>query len=132
MMTPPEPAKLRILVADDNPDSAASLSLLLSILGYETRATHDGMEAFEAATEFRPDVALLDIGMPRLNGFDLARRLRGETWGRNIVLIAVTGWGQTEDRQKTLEAGFDHHLVKPVDPTALTKLLATVAKTGAS
>jgi CheY-like chemotaxis protein len=113
MMTPPEPAKLRILVADDNPDSAASLSLLLSILGYETRATHDGMEAFEAATEFRPDV-------------------RGETWGRNIVLIAVTGWGQTEDRQKTLEAGFDHHLVKPVDPTALTKLLATVAKTGAS
>ena len=127
MMTPHEPAKLRILVADDNPDSAASLSLLLSILGYETRATHDGMEAFEAATEFRPDVALLDIGMPRLNGFDLARRLRGEPWGRSIVLIAVTGWGQADDRARATAAGFDHHCTKPVEPQQLDRLIAGAA-----
>ena len=120
--------KLRILVADDNPDSASSLSLLLSILGYDTCMANDGIEAFEAAVEYRPDVALLDLGMPRLNGYDLARRLRAEAWGSTITLIAITGWGQSEDRLRTLEAGFDHHLVKPVDPTALTKLLETLPR----
>jgi CheY-like chemotaxis protein len=120
--------KLRILVADDNPDSATSLSLLLSILGYDTRIANDGVEAFDTASEFRPDVALLDLGMPRLNGYDLARRLRAEPWGSRIALVAVTGWGDSEDRQRTQEAGFDHHLVKPVDPTALTRLLDTLPR----
>jgi CheY-like chemotaxis protein len=116
----------RILVADDNRDAANTLSVMLDMLGYETHAAYDGLQALEAAARFRPDVALLDIGMPKMNGYDVARRLDEQPWGRDIVLIAVTGWGQTEDKQRTLEAGFDHHLVKPVDPAALAALLASL------
>jgi PAS domain S-box-containing protein len=121
------PACCRLLIVDDNNDAATSLGMMLRILGYETRTAGDGLAGLEAAAEFRPDVLLLDIGMPKLNGYDVARRIREQPWGKGPVLIAVTGWGQAEDRQRSSEAGFDHHLVKPVDPAALTKLLASLA-----
>ncbi|HET8947048.1 MAG TPA: PAS domain S-box protein, partial [Candidatus Polarisedimenticolia bacterium] len=120
------PARGRVLVADDNQDAAASLSTLLDILGYETRTASDGEAAVQAAEQFRPAVALLDIGMPKTNGYDVARHIRRQEWGKDIVLMAVTGWGQQEDRRRTLEAGFDHHLVKPVDPDLLASLLASL------
>jgi len=120
------PARSRVLVADDNRDAAASLSTMLDIMGYETRTACDGAEAIKAADEFRPEVALLDIGMPKTNGYDVARQIRTREWGKDIVLMAVTGWGQIEDRQRTFEAGFDHHLVKPVDPDLLANLLANL------
>jgi PAS domain S-box-containing protein len=119
-------AKRRILVVDDNPDSAASLAMLLQISGNETHTAHDGLEALAAAERFRPDVVLLDIGLPQLNGYDACRRIRAEPWGKTMVLIALTGWGQEEDRRKSKDAGFDAHLVKPVDYGALMELLATL------
>ena len=114
----------RILVVDDNVDGAGSLATMLDLMGNETRTAHDGLDAVAAAAAFRPDVILMDIGMPRLNGFDACRRIRAEEWGKDVVLVAQTGWGLEDDRRKSAEAGFDHHLVKPVDPTALMKLLA--------
>ncbi|MFO0847587.1 MAG: PAS domain-containing protein [Gemmataceae bacterium] len=114
----------RILVVDDNRDSAESLAMMLTLMGNDTRTAHDGLEAVESAPAFGPDVILMDIGMPRLNGFDTARRIRSEPWGRGVVLVALTGWGQEEDRRRSQEAGFDHHLTKPVDPARLEKLLA--------
>jgi len=99
---------------------------MLDILGYETRTACDGQAAVEAAEEFRPAVALLDIGMPKTNGYEVARHIRRQEWGKDVVLMAVTGWGQQEDRRRTLEAGFDHHLVKPVDPDLLASLLASL------
>jgi CheY-like chemotaxis protein len=114
----------RILVADDNVDSANTLALLLDLLGHSTRVAHDGQEAVEVAEAFRPDVVLLDIGMPRLNGHDACRRIRSQEWARSIAIVAVTGWGQDQDRQHSREAGFDLHLVKPLDPTAIDGLLA--------
>lgn len=116
----------RILIVDDNDDAATSLSVMLTILGYETHTAADGVSGLEAAMEFRPHAILLDIGIPKMNGYDVARRIREQPWGEKMVLIAVTGWGQAEDIQRTLEAGFDHHLVKPVDPADLTKLLSTL------
>ncbi len=116
-------ASRRILVVDDNEDSAKSLAKLLSIAGHETRIAFDGLDAVAAAEEFRPDVVLLDIGLPRLNGFEACRRIREKAWGREITLVALTGWGQDEDRLKAKDAGFDHHLVKPPEYTALTKIL---------
>jgi PAS domain S-box-containing protein len=126
---PPRPAgakRCRILVADDNKDAAASLSMMLEIMGYETRSAYDGLQALEAADQFRPAVALLDIGMPKTNGYDVARHIRQQPWGKDIVLMAVTGWGQETDKKRTLEAGFDHHLVKPVNPSVLAKLLVSL------
>ncbi len=117
-------ARRRILVADDNTDAAESLALLLEIQGNEVRTAQDGLEAVEVAAELQPDVILLDIGMPRLNGYDACRRIREQPWGRETVIIALTGWGQDEDKRRSREAGFDHHLVKPVEPTALAQLLA--------
>ncbi len=124
----PTPARVRrrVLVADDNYDSATSLSILLNDAGYEIRTAGDGAQALQTAAEFRPDIALLDIGMPMLNGYEIARRIRDQPWGRDVLLIAVTGWGGPEHRQQTAAAGFDHHLIKPVDPTALTQLLASL------
>jgi len=116
----------RILVVDDNRDSAHSLSLLLELLGNETRVAHDGLEALDVAAAYQPDVVLLDIGMPRLNGYDTARQLRAQPWGPAAVLIALTGWGQEHDRVRSRAAGFDHHLVKPVDPDNLRQLLASL------
>jgi PAS domain S-box-containing protein len=115
----------RILVVDDNRDSAASLAMMLDLLGNETRTAHDGEEALSAAAAFRPDMILLDIGMPKLNGYEAARRIRTEPWGKAVVLVALTGWGQDEDRRRSAEAGFNFHLVKPVDPEELGKLLST-------
>jgi CheY-like chemotaxis protein len=117
-------ARLRILVADDNHDAADSLQMMLGILGHEVRAAHDGREAVRAAEEFRPDVAFLDIGMPGLNGYDVARAVRSRPWGRDVTLVALTGWGQEEDHRRSREAGFDQHLVKPVDPEVLQQTLA--------
>jgi PAS domain S-box-containing protein len=116
--------KLRILVVDDNADSAQSLAMMLEIGGHTTHLAYDGLEAVEVASAVRPELILMDIGMPRLNGYDACRRIRAEDWGREIVLVALTGWGQTDDRIRSEEAGFDHHLVKPVEPAALDELLA--------
>jgi len=117
-------ATRRFLVADDNHDAADSLAMLLRLTGGEVHTVYDGQEAVDAATSLRPDVILLDIGMPRLSGYDAARRIRQEPWGKGLVLVAVTGWGQEEDRRKSKEAGFDGHLVKPVQYDALVSLLA--------
>jgi signal transduction histidine kinase/DNA-binding response OmpR family regulator len=114
----------RILVADDNRDAAESMGMMLRLMGNEVRTVQDGVQAVEEAAEFRPDVILLDIGMPRLNGYDAARRIRGERWGKDIVLVALTGWGQEEDKHHASEAGFDHHFTKPVNPADLERLVA--------
>jgi signal transduction histidine kinase/ActR/RegA family two-component response regulator len=116
--------KLRILVVDDNRDAAEGLSLLLQARGHEVRIAHDGLAGLEEATVFRPDVALLDIGMPKLSGCELARGIRGQAWGRDTVLIALTGWGQEDDRRRSAQAGFDHHVVKPADPDTLQELFS--------
>jgi signal transduction histidine kinase/ActR/RegA family two-component response regulator len=123
---------LRILVVEDNRDSAESLAMLLRRTGNETSVAYDGEEAVEAAARQRPDVILLDIGLPRLNGFDVCRRIRKNSWAENILIIALTGWGQEEDRRKSADAGFDGHLVKPVDHGELTKLLGSQSSTAKS
>jgi CheY-like chemotaxis protein len=115
---------LRILVVDDNQDGADSLARMLAILGNETRTAYDGEQAVAAAEAYRPDVVLLDIGLPKLSGHAVAREIRSRPWGAETVLIALTGWGQEEDRKRSQEAGFDSHLVKPVEPKMLTRLLA--------
>ena len=120
----PAPRAQRILVVDDNQDAAATLALLLSLMGHETRTANDGIEALEVVEQFHPDVALLDIGMPKLNGYDTARRLRQDSWGREMLLVALSGWGQDADRLKSSKAGFDIHLVKPVDVAEIQRLLA--------
>jgi CheY-like chemotaxis protein len=109
---------------DDNTDAATTLGRLLRLGGHEVCTAHDGEEAVAAADAFRPEVVLLDIGLPRLDGFEAARRIRAQPWGRQIRLIALTGWGQDEDRRRSKEAGFDDHLVKPVDLDELRGLLA--------
>jgi CheY-like chemotaxis protein/two-component sensor histidine kinase len=123
-----EPAtKCRILIVDDNQDSADSLAMLLTIMGNEVGTAYDGEQAVEAAEAIRPDVVLLDIGMPKLNGYDACRRIREQPWGQGMFLIALTGWGQEEDRRRTEAAGFNRHMVKPVDPDVLLKLLAALS-----
>jgi len=120
-------AKWRILIVDDNQDSADSLAMLLEIMGNEVRTAYDGEQAVEAAEAIRPDVVLLDIGMPKLNGYDACRRIREQPWGKGMFLIALTGWGQEEDRRRTEEAGFDRHMVKPADAAVLMKLVASLS-----
>jgi PAS domain S-box-containing protein len=120
----------RILVADDNRDAADSLAEMLRLFGHEVHAAHDGREAVEAAGWFRPEGALLDIGMPRLNGYEAARLIRDQAWGESITLVAVTGWGQEDDRRRAAEAGFDVHLTKPVAPADLDRLLADLTPRG--
>lgn len=117
--------KNRILIVDDNIDSAKSLAEVLSLVGNETHVVHDGGEAVDAAENLRPEIILLDIGLPTLNGFDACRRIRANPWGQNILILALTGWGQQEDRRKSAEAGFDGHLVKPVDLSQLMGFLST-------
>jgi CheY-like chemotaxis protein len=116
----------RILVVDDNRDSVDSLAVWLRLKGHEVELAYDGLQAIAAAEQLRPDVVLLDIGMPRLNGYEACRRIRERPWGKEVALIAVTCWGQDEERRRSEEAGFDDHLVKPVDPAALVKLLASL------
>lgn len=117
-------APKRIVVADDNLDSVGALAELLELLGHEVWTAHDGLEALERAAEVKPDVVVLDLGMPRMDGFEAARRIRETPEGKSAFIVALTGWGQESDRRRTREAGFDMHLVKPVDPKALSALLA--------
>lgn len=119
----PSAAGRRILVVDDNFDSAESLSILLGYDGHDVRMAHDGPEAIESAAAFRPSVIFLDIGLPLLNGYEVAQRIREEPWGKDIVIIALTGWGQEEDRQRSRESGINIHIAKPVDPPELIKRL---------
>jgi len=125
----PEPAPQRqILIVDDNRDSADSLAMLLEITGNKTYMAHDGEEAVEAIEKHRPEVVLLDIGLPKLDGHEVCRRVRQQLWGKDIVMIALTGWGQEDDRRKSEEAGFNGHLVKPVDYDKLLDLLSSLTK----
>ena len=117
---------LPILVVDDNRDTAASMGMLLQLMGHEIRTAHDGLDAVRIAEQFRPEVLLLDIGLPLADGYQAAKMIREQSWGKDMLLIAVTGWGQEADKRRTLEAGFNHHLVKPVDPATLTRLLASL------
>jgi CheY-like chemotaxis protein len=119
---------LRILVVDDNTDSASSLATLLELSGHETRMSHDGEGAVREAEAFEPDVVLLDIGLPGMDGHEAARRIRALPGGRQILLVAVTGWGQEHDRRRSREAGFDHHVVKPLRAAALESLLSTAPR----
>ncbi len=114
----------RILIVEDNRDSADSLAILLKAAGHEVHVAHDGLEAVEVAATFQPQVVLLDIGLPRLNGYEAARRIREQQRHKGVTLVALTGWGQEEDRRRSKEAGFDAHMIKPVDFSALTTLLA--------
>jgi CheY-like chemotaxis protein len=123
-MEKPAATGYRIVVVDDNHDSAESLAMLLRLSGNEVHTAHDGLEGVRVVEEVRPQVALLDIGMPKLNGYEACRRIREQPWGKDLVLIALTGWGQEEDRRRTEEAGFDAHTVKPVDHSTLMNLLA--------
>ena len=117
----------RILVVDDNRDSAESLAQLLKLSGgHETHIAFDGEEAMKAAAALRPEAVLLDVGMPKLNGYEVCRRIRAQPWGKEMVLIAQTGWGQSEDKRRTREAGFDGHLIKPVDHAAIIEMLASL------
>jgi CheY-like chemotaxis protein len=113
----------RVLLADDNVDFVNSLGQLLSSRGHEVRIAYDGAEAIQAAREFVPDIAFLDIGMPKVHGYDVARQLRKDAATAECMLVAVTGWGQEGDRAQAREAGFDRHLVKPVDPAEIEAIL---------
>jgi CheY-like chemotaxis protein len=119
---------LRVLVVDDNVDAAATLGMLLEAYGYVAEVEHDSHRALERARQQRPDVALLDIGLPEMDGNELARRLRADPQTGAIVLVAITGYGQEQDRRAAFEAGFDHHLVKPVDMDELARVLADIQK----
>jgi CheY-like chemotaxis protein len=131
---PPPPASRpgvaagrRVLIVDDSEDGAESLAMLLEFGGHEPHKAHDGVAALEAAERLRPDAVLLDIGLPGLNGYEVCRRIRQTAWGKRITLVALTGWGSDEDRDRSRDAGFDAHMVKPVDFDALLALLASVA-----
>jgi PAS domain S-box-containing protein len=127
---PPRPrpaAGLKIVVADDNRDAASSLAAVLELDGHRVEVVHDGAHALHALERSRPDVGLLDVGMPELNGYEVARRARAEPWGNAVTLVAITGWGQKEDRDRALAAGFDQHWVKPIDPSAALALCARIA-----
>ena len=117
-------APRRILVADDNRDAARSLALQLQLAGHDVRTAFDGVEALALADVFEPEVVLLDLGMPKLDGFETAREMRRRPWGPVATLVALTGWGQPQDRQRTGDAGFDLHLVKPVSAEHLFQAIA--------
>ncbi len=122
-MSPHPAVSRRILVVDDNEDSAESLSVLLRINGHLVESAHDGRHALEAAERFRPDVILLDLGMPGMNGYEVCHKIRMQPWGSDVLLIAQTGWGQDQDRQRTKDVGFDGHLTKPIDHDRLEEIL---------
>jgi DNA-binding response OmpR family regulator len=122
--------RFRILVVDDNHDSALSMAMMLTMMGHETRTAHDGEMAVTTAETFQPEVVLLDIGLPKLNGYEVAQRIRESEWGRGMFLIAVTGWGQDEDRARSAEVGLNMHMVKPVEPAALQAVLADLHRKG--
>jgi PAS domain S-box-containing protein len=118
--------KCRILIVDDLRDAADSLAKILRMMGHDIRTAYDGLEAVQTAAAFRPNVVLLDIGLPKINGYEAARQIRNELSGSNVALVALTGWGQEDDKRRSAEAGFNHHLTKPVDTTALQNLLARI------
>jgi CheY-like chemotaxis protein/two-component sensor histidine kinase len=120
------PVTCRILVVDDNQDSADSLAILLRSMGNEVRTAYDGFDGVCLAAEFQPDIVLLDIGLPTMNGYQAARQIREQPSGQDRTLIALTGWGQNEDRRRSNEAGFDHHLTKPIDFGVLRQLISTI------
>jgi CheY-like chemotaxis protein len=119
-----KPDAVRVLVADDNEDAAESLAAVLRLAGHDVRVARDGEQAVQLAAAFRPALALLDIGMPRVNGYEAAQRIRGQQGGTDVLLIALTGWGQQEDRRRAFEAGFDHHLTKPAQLEDIEVLMA--------
>jgi len=119
-------AQTRVLVADDDVDAAAALAMLLEAVGYETRTAHNGSTALELARRWHPEAIFLDVSMPLLNGDEVCRRLREEHWGRGALIAAVTGLGKPEDKRRSRDAGFDHHLVKPVDPRLILDLLQSL------
>jgi PAS domain S-box-containing protein len=125
---PASPSGLRLLVVDDNHDAADSLAMMLRLQGHEVRVAHSGPAALEAVEDYAPDVVFLDIGMPGMDGHEVARRMRRQPGLEKVVLAALTGWGQQEDRRRTTEAGFDHHLVKPPEPKAVESVLAQLKR----
>jgi CheY-like chemotaxis protein len=112
-----------VLIVDDNSDGATSLARILEIAGHATQTAHDGEEAVRIAEQFRPEVVLLDLGLPRLNGYEACRRIREQPWGKDMTLVAVTGWGAESYRERSRDAGFDTHVVKPVNSSDLLGLL---------
>ena len=121
-------AALKILVVDDNRDAAESCAMLLELSGHRVQTAYGGRQALEIAATFRPDALLLDIGLPDLSGYELAQQIRTASWGHGAVLVAVTGWGQDEDRRRAFEAGFDHHLTKPIEAEKLESLLCSLTE----
>ena len=126
------PPSLRILIVDDNRDAADSLAMLLRTTGNDIRTAYDGLEAVQVANEFQPEVVLLDIGLPKIDGHEVAQRLRREPWAQHTCLIAVTGWSDETDRARSRAAGFDHHLVKPLDTGHLAQLLSSIERSAQS
>jgi CheY-like chemotaxis protein len=124
----PVSRRLRVLIVEDNVDAAEMMELVVSQSGHVTRVAHDGASAVASATEFLPDVILLDIGLPVMNGYDVARSVRALPQCRHIHIAAVTGWGQEEDQRKAQEAGCDSHLTKPLSPATLDELLARISE----
>jgi CheY-like chemotaxis protein len=112
-----------VLVVDDNHDSAQTLAMVLDVMGHETCVANDGLEAVRIAGTFRPDIVLLDIGMPRLNGYEACRQIRAQPWATDVTMVAVTGWGHDDDRRRSRQAGFDLHLVKPLDPLEVERVI---------
>jgi CheY-like chemotaxis protein len=123
-------SRLRVLVVDDNRDAAESMQMLLQIAGHEAIVAPDGHAALRLGAEFAPDVVVLDIGMPGMDGYETCRVLRKEPWGRRVIAVALTGWGQDTDRRASKEAGFDGHLVKPAGPDELMTLLVSLRTGG--
>lgn len=124
----PTPSGYRLMVVDDNQDAADSLAMLLKLQGHKGRVAHSGPAALEVRKGYTPDVMFLDIGMPEMDGNEVARRMRQQPGLENVVLAALTGWGQKEDRRRTAEAGFDHHLVKPPEPKAVEDVLGKMKR----
>jgi CheY-like chemotaxis protein len=127
-----DPAGRRVLLVDDNADSTEPLSLLLQAKGHETRVSSDGEAAIALADQFRPDCVVLDLGLPRIDGYEVARRLRARPYGTTLVLVALTGWSGKDVRTKAADAGFDYHLVKPVNWEDLEKIVVTVPEQSAT
>jgi CheY-like chemotaxis protein/two-component sensor histidine kinase len=126
------PPSLRILIVDDNRDAADSLAMLLRTSGHDIHTAYDGLEAMQVANEFQPEVVLLDIGLPKIDGHEVALRLRREPWAQHACLIAVTGWSDETDRARSRAAGFDHHLVKPLDTGHLAQVLSSIERSARS